>query len=215
MRTPVNSPAGPNIGRVRTTRNGTGRARPECFTDAVDQAAVNSRTVSSSTLGRRSTIWVRIPVRTRRCWPSELHARRSLDRRPARRKLGQRTSRSRPSRSRRASRRCVVAAASANAERRSESASKPNVRMVISLDVNGPKSAVRKMARIPKSVRASANTSVMPLSKPSSDSSVAAIRGPVGHFVRRRLSSSPTRRPITVGGSLEKRFVHENDGSYH
>jgi hypothetical protein len=65
--------------------------------------------------------------------------------------------------------------------------------MVISLDVNGPKSAVRKMARIPKCVRASANTSVMPLSKPSSDSSVAAIRRSGGTL--RALAPQLVREP--------------------
>ena len=65
-----------------------------------------------------------------------------------------------------------------------------NVSMPISVDVNGPNSAVRRRVRMPKFARASANRSVMPLAKSSSVPSVAAIRGPVEAFVRWRLNSS-------------------------
>ena len=52
---------------------------------------------------------------------------------------------------------------------------------------------------MPKCVRASAKTSVMPLSNASNGPSVAAIRGPVGVTERCNLSSSA--KPPTSGAS--------------
>jgi hypothetical protein len=56
--------------------------------------------------------------------------------------------------------------------------------MLISLEVNGPNSLVRKSVRIPKLARASANNSVMPLSKSPSGLIVAAMREPTFAFSR-------------------------------
>src|SRR5271165_7094026 len=49
----MNSPAGPDIGRVWITRNGTGCPTPGSWAPPLDHPAVSSRTVSSSTGGRR------------------------------------------------------------------------------------------------------------------------------------------------------------------
>jgi len=55
----MKSPAGPSIGCVRTTRNGTGFAIPGVFSVSLVQEAVRCRTVSSRRIGRRGAIFGR------------------------------------------------------------------------------------------------------------------------------------------------------------